>query len=199
MSQCGMARPIVGLLQLRVFRLGFLVGRAGRAAGRWRGRPRPFRRDPTDSLHGSVVPGVFRAGSGPRPMLFEEDGVADGRSRWRRFVLRPWACRISHRTDCPVAQWSCMTDKASPAPLPHAVRATRGTRHLLPSLLGFVGSIRRRVVVLYAKIVSSFRIALGGLADVDVALWNAALGALGFLASRVGRPLLVVVCVVRRG
>jgi len=36
------------------------------------------------------------------------------------------------------------------------LRAVRGARHLLPWLLGFVGSIRRRVVVLYAKIVSSF-------------------------------------------
>ena len=52
------------------------------------------------------VPG--RRGSGTARLVM--------RSRWRRFVLRPRACRIFHRTHCPVVRRSRMTDKASLVP-----------------------------------------------------------------------------------
>src|ERR1019366_6877541 len=67
------------------------------------------------------------------------------------------------------------------------------------SLTGLLNSIRRRVVVLNAKVVFSFWIALGGLAQVNLVLGGPAGGPSGFLAIRIARPLLVVVRVVRRG
>src|ERR1017187_4721033 len=54
------------------------------------------------------------------------------------------------------------------------------------SLTGLLNSIRRRVVVLNAKVVFSFWIALGGLAQVNLVLGGPAGGPSGFLAIRIG-------------
>jgi len=65
-------------------------------------------------------------------------------------------------------------------------------------LVGLFGTIRGRVVVLYAKVVFSFLIALGGFARVKLVLGDPALGPSGLLAIRISRPLLVAVRVIRR-